>query len=126
MPTVESTPSVTCPGLADRPVVDELEVVATTLADGGRPPAHLEATQWSSRLLGEHLGISFATVARVWRKWGTSPDRVETFTLSTDLKRPGPGSRHRRSLPESLRAGGGVASVSSNAATAARRSAGHP
>ncbi|MGH3779320.1 MAG: helix-turn-helix domain-containing protein [Pseudonocardiaceae bacterium] len=67
------------------PVVDELEVVATTLADGGRPPAHLGASHWSSRLLGEHLGISFATVARIWRKWGIQPDHVETFTFSTDL-----------------------------------------
>jgi transposase len=68
-------------------VVDELEVVATTLADGGRPPAHLGVDHWSSRLLGKQLGISFATVARIWRKWGIQPDHVETFTFSTDLKR---------------------------------------
>lgn len=67
------------------PVVDELKVVATTLADGGRPPAHLGASHWSSRLLGQQLGISFATVARIWRKWGIQPDHVETFTFSTDL-----------------------------------------
>ncbi len=67
--------------------VDELEVVATTLANGGRPPAHLGVNQWSSRLLGQHLGISFATVARVWRKWGIQPDHVETFTFATDLQR---------------------------------------
>ena len=69
------------------PVVDELEVVATTLADGGRPPAHLGASHWSSRLLGQHLGISFATVARIWRKWGIQPEHVETFCFSTDLTR---------------------------------------
>jgi transposase len=68
-------------------VVDELEVVATTLADAGRPPAHLAADQWSSRLLAEHLGISFATVARIWRKWGIQPDHVGTFTFATDLQR---------------------------------------
>ncbi|MDQ2789139.1 MAG: hypothetical protein DLM60_12260 [Pseudonocardiales bacterium] len=67
------------------PVVDELEVVATTLADGGRPPAHLGASHWSSRLLGQQLGISFATVARIWRKWGIQPEHVETFTLAADL-----------------------------------------
>ncbi len=67
------------------PVVDELEVVATTLADGGRPPAHLGVSHWSSRLLGQQLGISFATVARIWRKWGIEPDHVETFNFSTDL-----------------------------------------
>jgi transposase len=79
--------------LGDRPrpgrpaVVDELEVVATTLADNGRPPAHLGADQWSSRLLGQHLGISFATISRIWRKWGIQPERVETFTLASDLQR---------------------------------------
>jgi transposase len=69
------------------PVVDELEVVATTLADGGRPPAHLGTSQWSSRLLAQHLGISFATVSRIWRKWGIQPEHVETFTLASDLQR---------------------------------------
>lgn len=68
-------------------VVDELEVVATTLADGGRPPAYLGVSHWSSRLLGQHLGISFATVARIWRKWGIQPECVETFTFSSDLTR---------------------------------------
>jgi hypothetical protein len=68
-------------------VVDEFEVVATTLADGGRPPAHLGAEQWSSRLLAEHLGISFATVARIWRKWGIHPQHVESFAFATDLQR---------------------------------------
>jgi hypothetical protein len=68
-------------------VVDEFEVVATTLADGGRPPAHLGVEQWSSRLLAEQLGISFATVARIWRKWGIHPQHVEKFTFATDLMR---------------------------------------
>lgn len=68
-------------------VVDELEVVATTLADGGHPPAHLGVDHWSSRLLGKQLGISFATVARIWRKWGIQPDHVETFAFSPDLQR---------------------------------------
>jgi transposase len=68
-------------------VVDELEVVATTLADGGCPPAHLGVSHWSSRLLGQHLGISFATVSRIWRKWGIQPDHVETFSFGTDLQR---------------------------------------
>jgi transposase len=67
-------------------VVDELEVVATTLADGGCPPPHLGVSHWSSRLLGQHLGISFTTVSRIWRKWGIQPDHVETFTFGTDLQ----------------------------------------
>jgi transposase len=68
-------------------VVDELAVVATTLANGGRPPSHLGVDHWSSRLLGKQLGISFATVARIWRKWGIQPEHVETFTFAADLER---------------------------------------
>ncbi|MGH3942458.1 MAG: helix-turn-helix domain-containing protein [Pseudonocardiaceae bacterium] len=59
--------------------VDEIAVVAATLADAGKPPEHLGATHWSSRLLADELGISFATVARIWRKWGIQPHRIETF-----------------------------------------------
>lgn len=64
--------------------VDEIEVVATTLADDGRPPGHLGASHWSSRLLAKELGISFATVARIWRKWGIQPHRVEPLRLPAD------------------------------------------
>lgn len=64
--------------------VNEIEVIATTLADEGRPPEHLGAPHWSARLLAKELGISFATVARIWRKWGIQPDRVETFQFCDD------------------------------------------
>jgi transposase len=64
--------------------IDEIEVVVATLADGGRPPERLGITHWSSRFLAAELGISFASVARIWRKWGIQPHRVETFKFSTD------------------------------------------
>ena len=65
-----------------RPVVhDEVAVVTATLQ---APPEHLGVTHWSARLLGHHLGISFATVARIWRKWKLQPWRVQTFKFSTD------------------------------------------
>ena len=57
------------------------QVVVATLT---RPPATLGVTHWSSRLLGKELGISFATVARIWRDWDLQPGRVETFKFSTD------------------------------------------
>ena len=41
-------------------------------------------THWSARFLAAELGISFATVARTWRKWGIQPHRLETFKFSTD------------------------------------------
>jgi transposase len=96
------------------PVVhDELSVVAATLT---APPERLGVTHWSARLLGAELGISFATVARIWRKWNLQPWRTETFKFSTDpeleakirdvvaaLPQPaGAGRRgqHRREVPD--------------------------
>jgi hypothetical protein len=70
------------PGRA--PQIDEVMVLAETLADRGKPPVELGVTHWSSRLLASRLGISFATVARIWRKWNLQPHRVETFKFSTD------------------------------------------
>lgn len=42
------------------------------------------ATHWSRRLLAKELGVSPATVNRVWRAFGLQPHRAETFTLSND------------------------------------------
>jgi transposase len=74
-------------GLADLPKpgrpaqVDEIAVVLATL----EPPADkLGVTHWSSRLLGEQLGISHVWVSKIWRKWGLQPWRRETFKFSTD------------------------------------------
>jgi transposase len=66
------------------PEIDEADVVVATLADEGRPPARLGITHWSARFLGAELGISFASVARIWRKWKLQPHRIETFKFSTD------------------------------------------
>jgi transposase len=66
------------------PQIDEVDVVVATLADEGRPPARLGITHWSARFLAAELGISFASVARIWRKWGLQPHRIETFKFSTD------------------------------------------
>jgi transposase len=77
-------------GLHDEPrsgrpaEIDEVEVVVATLADEGRPPPRLGITHWSARFLAAELGISFASVARIWRKWGLQPHRIETFKFSTD------------------------------------------
>ena len=61
--------------------IDDAVIIATTLEP---PPAKLGVTHWSSRLLGRHLGIGDATVARAWRKYGVKPWRRETFKFSTD------------------------------------------
>jgi transposase len=61
--------------------IDDAAIIAATL-DG--PPESLAVTHWSSRLLGRHLGIGDATVARAWRRYGIKPWRRETFKFSTD------------------------------------------
>ena len=61
--------------------VDEVAVVLATLE---APPERLGVTHWSSRLLGDQLGISNVWIARIWRKWGLAPWRRETFKFSTD------------------------------------------
>ena len=61
--------------------VDDAVIIAATLEP---PPESLAVTHWSSRLLGRHLGIGDATVARAWRRYGIKPWRRETFKFSTD------------------------------------------
>ncbi|MFD4367836.1 IS630 family transposase [Rhodococcus sp. NPDC058521] len=62
-------------------VLDRDKVITTTLAP---PPKKYGVTHWSSRLLANHLGIGYGTVARVWREHGVQPWRAETFKFSTD------------------------------------------
>ncbi len=52
------------------PVIDEIDVVVATLA--ARWPAAAAAGDHAlvGRFLAAELGISFASVARIWRKWG--------------------------------------------------------
>src|SRR5215210_3223142 len=74
-------------GLEDEPrsgrpkTIDDAQIIAATLEP---PPASLGVTHWSSRLLGRHLGIGDATVARAWRAYRVQPWRRETFKFSTD------------------------------------------
>ena len=69
-------------GRAGRPrMMSHNEVVVATLT---KPPARLGVTHWSSPLLATELGISFATVAKIWRDWDLQPWRVATFKFSTD------------------------------------------
>ena len=63
------------------PVIDDVAVVVATVQ---APPEALGVTHWSARLLGKHLGISFASVARIWREWNLQPWRRATFKFSTD------------------------------------------
>jgi transposase len=74
-------------GLADEPrsgrpaEIDPLDIVIATLAP---PPTRLGVTHWSTRLLAGELGISNATVSKVWADYELQPWRSETFKFSTD------------------------------------------
>src|ERR1700693_5405520 len=49
-----------------------------------RSPAPDVPTHWSSRKLARHLGISHMMVARVWRRAGLKPHRIERYMASDD------------------------------------------
>ena len=55
-----------------RPRLAPLEVLEASLT---APPHRLGVTHWSSRLLGEQLGVGRGTVARAWRGYGVQPVR---------------------------------------------------
>ena len=56
----------------------EQAVVAATMR---KPKAR---THWSARRLAREVGLSSATVHRIWKKRGLQPHRVEKFKFSTD------------------------------------------
>jgi transposase len=74
-------------GLRDAPrsgrpaSIDPLAIVIATLAG---PAPQLSISHWSSRRLAAQLGISNASVAKVWAAWKLKPWRTESFTLPTE------------------------------------------
>lgn len=66
---------------APRKVTDEKveEVVTQTLE--ATPKG---ATHWSTRQMAKRVGLSNATVSRIWRAFGLQPHRAESFKLSPD------------------------------------------
>jgi transposase len=42
------------------------------------------ATHWSTRSMAERVGLSNATISRIWRAFGLQPHRSESFKLSPD------------------------------------------
>ena len=70
----------TRPSRIPRLATDLVErVVARTQ---GPPPS--EATHWTVRAMAKDIGISPASVQRIWVGHGLQPHRVRTFKLSTD------------------------------------------
>lgn len=90
-------------GLEDEPRPGRTKTIddeAITAAPLEPPPATLAVTHWSSRLLGRHLGIGDATVARAWRRYHVQPWRRGMFKFSTEPELEGQGPRRGRAVPE--------------------------
>src|SRR6202158_2234453 len=67
------------PGRAEEKRTPALE---GTILEWTRRAAPDGSTHWSSRKLAQHLGISHMMVARVWRRAGLKPHRIERYMAS--------------------------------------------
>jgi transposase len=67
------------PRAGRKPTVDAQEIVRKTTQE---KPAN--ATHWSTRSMARAVGVSEASVRRVWQAHGLKPHRVETFKISRD------------------------------------------
>jgi transposase len=63
------------------PTSVKLEIVHKTIQ--GSPP---NATHWSTRSMAGEMGVSEATVRRVWHANGLKPHLIETFKVSKDKR----------------------------------------
>lgn len=75
-------------GLLDRPkkgrghgitAKDEARILAETRKAPPKPLTH-----WTTRRLAQKLGYSHMTIARVWKRAGIKPHRLERYTATTD------------------------------------------
>lgn len=64
------------PSIPEETIAEIVRLTTTTTPDG--------ATHWSCRTMAKRVGISPATVQRIWSDLGLKPHRVETFKVSHD------------------------------------------
>lgn len=64
------------PSISEETVAEIVRLTTTTTPPG--------ATHWSCRTMAAKVGVSSATVQRIWSDLGLKPHRVETFKVSTD------------------------------------------
>jgi transposase len=63
--------------LPEGTVAEVVRITLEELPDDG-------STHWTTRTLGDHLGIGKDTVARIWKSHNLKPWKVEGFKVSTD------------------------------------------
>jgi hypothetical protein len=69
-------------GRSRKPSISEEQIAETVeLTLHSKPEGH---THWSCRTMADRVGVSPATVQRIWDARGLKPHRVETFKLSND------------------------------------------
>ena len=64
------------PSIPEETIAEIVRLTTTTTPDG--------ATHWSCRTMAKKVGVSSATVQRIWSDLGLAPHRVDTFKVSTD------------------------------------------
>ena len=64
------------PTISQQQVAEIVELTTKTT-----PPGH---THWSCRTVAKRVGVSSATVQRIWSELGLKPHRVNTFKVSND------------------------------------------
>jgi len=58
--------------------------VAATLIAKTTQSTPTDASQWSTRTMAREMGVSKASVSRIWRANGLKPHRIESFKVSND------------------------------------------
>lgn len=64
------------PTISEEKIAEIVELTTTTTPAG--------ATHWSVRTMAARVGVSPATVQRIWSELGLKPHRVDTFKISND------------------------------------------
>jgi transposase len=66
------------PSIPEETIAEIVRLTTTTTPPG--------ATHWSCRTMANQVGVSSATVQRIWSDLGLAPHRTDTFKVSTDPK----------------------------------------
>jgi len=64
------------PSISEETIAEIVRLTTTTTPQG--------ATHWSCRTMAKRVGVSSATVQRIWSDLGLQPHRVDTFKVSND------------------------------------------
>jgi len=64
------------PSISEDTIAEIVRLTTTTTPEG--------STHWSCRTMAKHVGVSSATVQRIWSGLGLRPHRIDTFKVSND------------------------------------------